>query len=122
MAWTDEKRKKAVALYLEQNPTADTSIEIIESLVEELGETANGIRMVLIKEEVYVKKAPATAASASTEGKVAGEGGKRVSKESSIAALTDKLNELNAPVDEAIIDKLTGKAAIYFLSVLNSIK
>jgi hypothetical protein len=122
MAWTDEKRKKAVALYLEQNPTADTSIEIIESLVEELGETANGIRMVLIKEEVYVKKAPATAASASTEGKAAGEGGKRVSKESSIAALTDKLNELNAPVDEAIIDKLTGKAAIYFLSVLNSIK
>jgi hypothetical protein len=120
MAWTPELRKKAVDLYLSKSPTPENSIEIISEMVDEIGETANGIRMVLIKEEVYVKKAPASAATTDAS-KSSGEGVKRVSKESSIAALTDELNKLGAPYDEAIIDKLTGKAAVYFLSVLKAV-
>lgn len=119
--WTEESRKKVVDAYLAENPTPETSTEIIKAISDETGESVNAIRMILTQQQVYVKKTPAavtaTAAKASTEGT-----GKRVSKEQSIAALTKKLEDLGAPIDTDIIEKLTGKAAVYFLSVVEAIQ
>jgi len=73
---------------------------------------------VLVQAGVYVKKEAAT-----TTTKTSGEGGtKRVSKESQIAALKEAITSRGGEVDEEILDKITGKAAAYFVQVINSIK
>jgi hypothetical protein len=43
-----------------------------------------------------------------------------VSKESSIADLRAAIEAKGGPVDDDILSKLTGKAAVYFLSVLKA--
>jgi hypothetical protein len=73
--------------------------------------------MVLVQAGVYVKK---EASSSPSKTKTTGEGTKRVSKESSIAELTAAIEAAGKPVDEDILSKLTGKAAVYFLSVLKA--
>lgn len=120
--WTDESRKKVVDAYLAEKPTPETSTEIIQTIASDIGESVNAIRMLLVQEQVYVKKGAATPAASTTSKASAEGGGKRVSKEHSIAALTSKLTELGAPVDSDIIEKLTGKAAVYFLSVLEAVQ
>ncbi len=122
MAWTEEQKTDLIAKYLAANPTPDTSIEIIKELSEEFEQSANGCRMILVKAEVYVAKTPGTATAAKPvkEGETA-PAGKRVSKESSIASLTAALVAAGAEVDSEILDKLTGKAAVYLTSVINGI-
>jgi len=99
MAWTDESKAQAVEMYQEQEPTPETSMEIVKDIAEELGESPNGVRMILTKAGVYVKKSPATGAAKSSGGFSA-----RVSE-----------------IDDDIIDKLTGKASVYFTGVINNI-
>jgi hypothetical protein len=72
--------------------------------------------MVLTKAGVYVKKAPAakSASSGST-------GGGRVSKAAAIEALTAALTDAGQDVDEEIVSKLTGKAAMYFAGVIAAV-
>lgn len=117
MAWTEEQKAQAMAAYKAGNPTPENSTELIKGIAEEMDQSPNGVRMVLVQAGVYVKK------EAAATGKKAGgaaEGTKRVSKESQISALKAKIEELGGTVDEEILDKLTGKAAAYFVTVLES--
>ena len=117
MAWDQDKKDAVIAAYLEQEPTPETSIEIVKALAEEFDESPNGVRMVLSKAEVYVKKAPASSGSSSSSN---GGGGTRVSKAAAQEALIAALTDMGAEVDEEIISKMTGKAAQYFTGVLTS--
>lgn len=118
MAWDDAKKEKAVKLYQAAEPTPETSVEIVKSIADELGETANGVRMILTKAEVYVK-----AGGTATAKKPAASGDKapKVSKEDKIAALSARISALGLVPDNAILEKLTGKAADYFVGVLASV-
>lgn len=120
MAWTEELKQEVIDAYLAKKPTPDTSVEIVKELAEQFEQTANGVRMVLSQAKVYVLKKD-TESKESKEGgtkKAAGEGSKRVSKEDSINALKDAIKAKGKDVDDEILDKLTGKAAIYLLSVI----
>ena len=120
MAWDDDKKAQAVSMYEDQDPTPETSMEIVKAIAEELEESPNGVRMILTKAGVYVKKAPASG-GATSKASSGGSGGGRVSKaaaqESLIAAITDAGQE----VDEDVISKLTGKAALYFTTVIGNV-
>ena len=113
MAWTDEKKEEAIEAYQDAQPTPETSMEILKDIANDLDESPNGVRMILTKAGVYVKKAAATGNGGGTS-----SAGTRVSKQAAqdtlIAAITDK----GLAVDEDIISKLTGKAAQYFAGLL----
>lgn len=115
VAWTDEKKAQAVAMYEEAEPTPETSIEIVKGIAEELEETPNGVRMILTKAGVYVKKAEAEGSSGKPK---ASAGGTRVSKEDAQSALAAAIKASGKQVDMDIISKLTGKAAVYFAGIL----
>tara|TARA_B100001059_G_C17647622_1_gene482706 strand:+ start:263 stop:703 length:441 start_codon:yes stop_codon:yes gene_type:complete len=117
MAWTDESKAQAVEMYEEQSPTPETSMEIVKAIAEELDESPNGVRMILTKAGVYVKKTPAAGGTT----KAAGTGGTRVSKADAQDALTAALSDAGQSVDEDVISKLTGKAAQYFTGVITAI-
>ena len=113
MAWDDDKKAQAVEMYGEQDPTPETSMEIVKEIADELNERPNGVRMILTKAGVYVKKAPATGNGGGTS-----SGGTRVSKQAAQDALTAAITDKGLSVDEDIIAKLTGKAAQYFTGLL----
>lgn len=116
--WTDELKQKAIDLYTQAEPTPETSTEIIKDIADELEMSPNGVRMVLVQAQVYVKKDPSTGTKTTkkeTEG-----GSKRVSKESAIAELRAAIEAKGAPVDDDILGKLTGKAATYLLTVVKA--
>ena len=116
VAWDDDKKAQAVALYEEAEPTPETSMEIVKDIAEELDESPNGVRMILTKAGVYVKKTPATKSSGGSTG-----GGTRVSKAAAAEALIAALGDAGQEVDEEIISKLTGKASQYFTKVITAI-
>ena len=116
MAWTDEKKEQAVSLYEEQEPTPETSMEIVKEIAEELEESPNGVRMILTRAGVYIKKAAATKNGGQTTNGT-GRVSKQAMQEQLIAAITDA----GQPVDEDIIDKLSGKAAQYLAGVISAI-
>lgn len=113
MAWDDDKKSAVIEAYENAEPTPETSMEIVKDIADEFNESPNGVRMVLSKAGVYIKKTPAASGAKSSGG-----GGTRVSKaaaqESLIAALTDAGQE----VDEDVVSKMTGKAAQYFAGVI----
>ena len=113
MAWDDDKKAQAVEMYEAQEPTPETSMEIVKEIADELNESPNGVRMILTKAGVYVKKAPATGNGGGTS-----SGGTRVSKQAAQDALTAAITDKGLAVDEDIISKLTGKAAQYFTGLL----
>ena len=117
MAWTDEDKQNAIETYTGGNPTPENSTELIKQIAEDMSQSANGVRMVLVQAGVYVKK-EASASPSKTKTTATGDKAPRVSKESSIAELRAALVDANKPVDDDILSKLTGKAAVYFLSVL----
>ena len=114
MAWTDESKTDAVELYTSEKPTPETSMEIVKTIADTLGESPNGVRMILTKAGVYVKKTPATSSAKSN-------GGSRISKADSQQTLKDALSDAGQDIDGDIIDKLTGKAAVYFAGVISTI-
>ena len=116
VAWDDDKKAQAVALYEEAEPTPETSMEIVKDIAEELDESPNGVRMILTKAGVYVKKTPAAKSSSGSKG-----GGTRVSKAAAAEALITALGDAGQEVDEEIISKLTGKASQYFTKVITAI-
>lgn len=113
MAWTEDKKALAISKYEEAGPTPETSMDIVSEIAEELEESVNGVRMILSKAGVYVRKDPAapTAASASKTTKTTST---RVSKEDAQAQLIAAIEAAGKDVDSDIISKLTGKAAVYF--------
>jgi hypothetical protein len=117
--WTDELKAKVIEMYEQAGPTPESSTEIIKDIAEEIEMSPNGVRMVLVQAGVYVKK-DSSAGSAKTTKTASGEGSKRVSKEDSIAALKAAIEAKGGPIDEDILGKLTGKAAVYFASVLKA--
>ena len=116
MAWDDDKKAQAVSMYEEAEPTPETSMEIVKDIAEELDESPNGVRMILTKAGVYVKKTPAAKSSSGSTG-----GSTRVSKAAAAEALIAALGDAGQEVDEEIIGKLTGKASQYFTKVITAI-
>jgi len=60
MAWDDEKKALAVSMYETAEPTPENSMEIVKDLADELEESPNGVRMILSKAGVYIKKVAAS--------------------------------------------------------------
>ena len=119
--WTPEMKAQVKEKYLAGEPTPENSAELVKEIADEMGESANGVRMILIQEKVYVKKdAAGTAGKTGGTTKKTGEGTKRVSKDDQIAELRAAIEEKGAEVDEEILGKLTGKAAAYFTKVLTA--
>lgn len=114
MPWTDESRAKAISMYEKAEPTPENSMDIVTEISEELGESVNGVRMVLSKAGVYIKKEPAAAASSGGASKTTKSTSTRVSKEDAQAQLIAAIEAAGKDVDSDIISKLTGKAAVYF--------
>lgn len=114
MAWDDAKKADAVEMYTNQEPTPETSMEVVKEIADELSESPNGVRMILTRAGVYVKKATTKSSSNST-------GGGRVSKADAQNTLRDAIQDAGQEVDMSIIDKLTGKAAVYITGIINAI-
>ena len=115
MPWTDESKAEAIESYTDANPTPETSMEIVQQIADDLGESPNGVRMILTKAGVYVKKTPAAKSSGGSTG------GTRVSKQAAQDALVAAITDAGAEVDEDVVSKLTGKAAQYFTKVLTAV-
>ena len=113
MAWDDDKKAQAISMYEEREPTPENSMDIVSEIAEELGESPNGVRMILSKAGVYVKKEPAAGGSG-TNSKTTKAASTRVSKEDAQAQLIAAIEAAGKEVDSDIISKLTGKAAVYF--------
>ena len=110
--WTDELKDKAAEAYLALEPTPENTMECVKQVAEQLEKTANGTRMILTKKGVYVKKEATKAAAKEGEKKST-----RVNKAEAIQTLKDTISASGAEVDDEILDRLTGKAAVYFTSV-----
>ena len=117
MAWDDDKKAQAVSMYEEQDPTPETSMEIVKDIADELDESPNGVRMILTKAGVYVKKSPAASSGGGGSTNGGGRGSKQAMQEELIAAISDA----GQAVDNDIIDKLSGKAAQYLAGVITAI-
>lgn len=124
MAWTDEKREAVIAEYVETMETqfdtaaerAASTTEVVAQIAEKHGETVNGTRMVLSRAGVYIKKEDTPRASASTGG-----GTTRINKADALQSLKTTIGSIDpALVEDEIIDRLTGKAAAYFVGVLTA--
>lgn len=116
MAWDETKRADAVKMYEESEPTPETSIEIIKGIAEELEETPNGVRMILQKAGVYIKKDVATKNTTEKTGATT-----RVSKADSIASLKETIEASGQQADDEVLDKLTGKQAVYLTGIIKSL-
>ena len=114
MAWDDEKKAKVIEMYEEAQPTPETSMEIVQDIAKDVDESPNGVRMILSKAGVYVKK-EASKGGKSGEDKPAST---RVSKADAQDSLRAAIEKVGGTVDDDIISRLTGKAAVYFTSVL----
>ena len=115
MAWTDEAKAQAVEMYTAEEPTPENSMEIVKMIAEELGESPNGVRMILTKAGVYVKKTPATKSSGGSTG------GGRVNVAAAQDELIKSISDMGEEADTAIISKLTGKAAMYFATLIKKL-
>lgn len=87
------------------------TLDVVKELASEYESSANGIRMMLSKAGVYIKKADVVKASTSTAPK-------RMSKEASHQALADAIEAFGLTPDKEIISKLSGIAAQYLSTVL----
>lgn len=112
--WTDELKAEVVEAYENANPTEENTNDIVVELADNYDKTPNGVRMILIKAGVYVKKTGGT-----SSGTKASSGTTRVSKADAIASLKEAIEKANKEVDDDICDRLTGKAAVYFASLLS---
>jgi len=89
-------------------------MDAVKEVANDFDKTPNGVRMVLSRANVYVRKENATASkSGSSEG-----GAKRVNKAEAIATLKSAIEALGKTVDDDICDRLTGKAAVYITTLL----
>ena len=113
--WTDEKKQEAIDAYVSEEPTPENSMEIVKDIAGQMEESPNGVRMILTRAGVYVRKTPAPSGGSK------GGGGGRVSVADAQAAVTSAISDAGQEVDAQIIGKLTGKAANYFANIINNI-
>jgi len=116
VSWTDEMKEEAVQMYTEASPTPENSMEIVKEIAEKLDKTPNGVRMILSKAEVYVSVGEAAKSKSSGS-----TGGGRVSKAAAQEALIAAITDAGQEVDEDVVSKLTGKAAVYFTGLLSAV-
>ena len=114
VAWTDEAKAQVVEMYTAEDVTPENSMEIVKTIADELNESPNGVRMILTRAGVYVKKSPVASSNGSG-------GGGRVSVAGAQAELTSAISDMGEQPDEAIISKLTGKAALYFAGLIQKL-
>ena len=115
MPWEEEKKQQAIEMYTAEEPTPENSMEVVKSISTELGESPNGVRNILVRAGVYVKKTPATRSSSSKTN------GGRVSVADAQATLANAIRDTGEEPDDTIISKLTGKAANYFAGIINKV-
>ena len=116
--WTDEEIQQAVELYQKQEPTPENTMQCVKNVAEELGQNPNGVRAILSKQSVYIKKEDSSTSSKSPNSST---GSKRVNKQEAQQELTSALRDAGQEPDEDIVSRLTGKAAKYFANVLREI-
>jgi len=104
--WTDELKKEAVDAYLALEPTPETTMDAVKEVANQIGKTANGVRMILSKANVYITKTNTTAEKKTSTST-------RVNKAEAIAELKKTIEDAGKEVDHDICDRLTGKAAVY---------
>jgi transposase-like protein len=114
--WTDELKQQVIAAYEELEPTAETTMDAVKTVANDFDKTPNGVRMILSKAGVYVKKTPAAGGSSSSGST---SGAKRINKAEAIAALKQAIEDSGKEVDNDICDRLTGKAAVYITGLLS---
>jgi len=117
MAWDDDRKATAIEMYEQATPTPETSMEVVKEIASELGESPNGVRMVLSRAGVYVKTTKGSSTSASRTS----TGGGRVSVADAQDSVRKAIQDAGMEPDDAIITKLTGKAAAYFADVITKI-
>ena len=115
MPWEEAKKQQAIEMYTAEEPTPENSMEIVKDISSELGESPNGVRNILVRAGVYVKKTPATRSSSSKTN------GGRVSVADAQATLANAIRDTGEEPDDTIISKLTGKAANYFAAIINKV-
>ena len=113
MAWDEDKKQEAIDMYTAEEATPETSMEIVKDIAEELGELPNGVRMILTRAGVYVRKNPVSGSGSST-------GGGRVSKAECHQMLADAVSNIGGTLDMSIIDKISGKAAKHIAEEISS--
>ena len=119
-AWTDELKEEVIQRYEEElaafstdEEKASRSVEVVQNLSEEFDKTPNGVRMVLVKANVYVK-AQKTAKPTTSTGTT-----KRINKAEAQQELKNAIALIDSDlIDEDIIERTTGKAAQYFTEVI----
>ena len=116
MAWDQDKKDEVVAAYEQAGPTPENSMEIVKEIAGEFEESPNGVRMVLSKAGVYIKKASASGPTSN------GTGAPRVSKAAAQDSLVAAISDVGAEIDLEIINKMTGKAAVYFTGILSNVR
>lgn len=118
MDWTDDTRADVIKKYKEAEPNEENSMDIVKQIAEDLGDgvSANGVRTILSKAEVYIKKIPGKATADATDKPKS----TRVNKADQQKALTDLIESLGKEADQDIITKLTGKAAHYLVEVFSA--
>lgn len=121
MAWTDEKKKLVIAEYVDtmtneydtDEARAAATTEVCAELATIHGETPNGVISILNRAEVYIKKSAVRKTATK-----AGGTSTRVNKAEALQELTNLIKTIDAEVNDEIISKLTGKAALYFAGVI----
>ena len=68
MAWDDEKKEAVIEAYKSAEPTPETSVEVVKEIAEEYEESPNGVRMILTKAGVYIRKTAAAGTSSNGSG------------------------------------------------------
>ncbi|QIN93136.1 DNA binding protein [Phage NBSal005] len=128
--WTDELFEKMSSEYvarMEQFPEDErpgVSMEIVSEIAQKNGVTPNGFRMKLTKAGLYIKKAAGSTSKSSASTGEKASGGSRTSKAQAHADLRAAFSDAGlAPdfLDDAIIDKLTGKAAAHLAEAIRAI-
>jgi len=110
--WDDALKAEVIEAYQDANPTEENTLEIVADLAEQFEKTQNGIRIVLSRAGVYVKKSVASSAPKKTGTST------RVNKTEAIANFKKAIEDAGKEVDNDICDRLTGKAAVYLTGLL----
>lgn len=112
--WNNETfTNELIKAYQDMQPTPESNSSILEALGNANDISPNSIRVFLTKKGVYVK------AEQPSADKPIATGSKRIPKEATITKLKGLIVAKGKEVDETVIDKLTGKAALYFIDLLS---
>jgi hypothetical protein len=119
--WTDELKQRVIDEYVKADPTPENSADIVNEIAQDIDATPNGVRLVLSKAGVYVKKTAAKSATTGGSTKEKSPTSTRVSKADAMTALEEAISSKGMTPNSEILEKMTGKAMQYFTEVIKSI-